>query len=1358
MQRAIKWIVSLLAFTAVLCGGFVFLHGSLPPASINAWLPAGSLTAARSGAATVLLQDGRLLITGGNGAAGPLATTDILDMSTGYAAGPSMNFARANHVAVVLQDGRVLVAGGTGADGRPASTAEIFDPAANTWSGTGPLMVPRSGATATLLQDGRVLIAGGVGTGGPTNTLEIYDPAAGTFNTAAGVLSSARENHAAALLPDGRVLILGGWDGTTTTPQGGGAGVPNVLASTDIFDPATNAVTPGPAMTVARMNFTATTALDGSVVAIGGTDGQNDLASIDVLAAGAGAFALSGASLTTARQGHQAFLLPHNGNILVVGGTSGGTAVSAVELYTPWLAATSVTGPMVSARSSATGSPLFQTVLNAPVGIDGALLMAGGLDASSPPMTLSSAEVYGFATIKTDQSDYPPGTSVTITGSGWLPNETVQMTLVEVPDLDGDSPISLTAVADANGNITNTSFSTNIDDANIHFTLTAVGGVSQAQTNFTDSTGFNAPIVEAQSPAGVAAGFSATFPVILNFTGSGTCTAGLSITSGLPSGATYGFVPASGTGTSSAASINSTLTINVAGGTAAGSYTFTVRALGSAGDCTGTSKTTNAALIVSGTAASLTVTGFPSPIAAGTPGSFLVTILDASGHVAAGYTGTVSFTSSDGAASLPGDYTFTGAGAGKDNGTHTFSATLNTVASNQTITATDTGNASITGTQLHINVTAPACTATAVTTNPTNQTVDVGQTATFTAAASGNPTPTVQWQVSTNGGGSFSNIGGATSTTLTVTPTDTTFNGNQYRAVFTNTCSGTQTATTSAATLTVNGRSTSTTVTSLSPTSVALGQGSTVTVTVVDTDASGTKSNPSGTISLGSTGAGTFGTCTLSPSGGDSATCTASYTPSGTISGTTRTDTITASFTATDNVHQNSSDTTGKPLTVTKRSTSTTVTSLSLGTVVVAQSTTVTVTVVDTDSGTASDPAGTVSLASTGAGSFGTCTLGPSGTTGTVTCTASYTPSSAAVSPQTITASFTATDNVHKDSADSTGKSLTVNRRSTSTAVSFGASTVVTGQTTSVTVTVTDTEGAGTKQFPTGTINLSSTEGTDVFTNTPCALGNTATIGVSSCTVNIKPVHVATSPHTITASFSQTDVHLASSGHSDLTVNKDATTTAVTSSANPITLGQSVSFTATVTANAPGSGTPTGSVQFYIDGSAFGSPVALSGGSATSGSTTTLTAGPHNITAVYSGDDDFFGSNNNSSPFVENVDYNFSGLLDPYAPPGVRGYKVNSAIPLKWQYADINNTVVNSSNASPVVLIYPAAGCGDTSTGDVLAIVASGNSGYQYDTTTNTWQFNWKTGGPIGAGCYVINIKSDLTGQTNGPFPIQLVR
>ncbi len=80
----------------------------------------------------------------------------------------------------------------------------------------------------------------------------------------------------------------------------------------------------------------------------------------------------------------------------------------------------------------------------------------------------------------------------------------------------------------------------------------------------------------------------------------------------------------------------------------------------------------------------------PASATAGTPSSFTVTALDALDNTATGYTGTVHFTSTDGAATLPADSTLT-------NGVGTFPVTLRTAGS-QTITATDTVTSSISGT------------------------------------------------------------------------------------------------------------------------------------------------------------------------------------------------------------------------------------------------------------------------------------------------------------------------------------------------------------------------------------------------------------------------------------------------------------------------------------------------------------------------------------------------------------------------------------------------------------------------------------------------------------------------------------
>jgi hypothetical protein len=75
-----------------------------------------------------------------------------------------------------------------------------------------------------------------------------------------------------------------------------------------------------------------------------------------------------------------------------------------------------------------------------------------------------------------------------------------------------------------------------------------------------------------------------------------------------------------------------------------------------------------------------------------TPFPFVVLARDVYGNRAAGYTGTVAFSSSDPLAVLPDPYTF----LGSDQGAHVFTATLNTAGS-QTLTATDTSNSSITG-------------------------------------------------------------------------------------------------------------------------------------------------------------------------------------------------------------------------------------------------------------------------------------------------------------------------------------------------------------------------------------------------------------------------------------------------------------------------------------------------------------------------------------------------------------------------------------------------------------------------------------------------------------------------------------
>jgi hypothetical protein len=145
-------------------------------------------------------------------------------------------------------------------------------------------------------------------------------------------------------------------------------------------------------------------------------------------------------------------------------------------------------------------------------------------------------------------------------------------------------------------------------------------------------------------------------------------------------------------------------------------YTFTAADLGThsfsvtltkAGSQTVTA-TDTASSTVTGTRGAVTVTpaaathfkiSAPASVTHGVAFTFTVTALDPYGNVATGYLGTVAFTSSDGKANLPANYTFTAS----DVGVATFTATFNSVGV-QSLTATDTKTKSITGTDGSIQV------------------------------------------------------------------------------------------------------------------------------------------------------------------------------------------------------------------------------------------------------------------------------------------------------------------------------------------------------------------------------------------------------------------------------------------------------------------------------------------------------------------------------------------------------------------------------------------------------------------------------------------------------------------------------
>ena len=214
--------------------------------------------------------------------------------------------------------------------------------------------------------------------------------------------------------------------------------------------------------------------------------------------------------------------------------------------------------------------------------------------------------------------------------------------------------------------------------------------------------------------------------------------------------------------------------------------------------------------------------------------------------------------------------------------------------------------------------------------------------------------------------------------------------------------------------------------------------------------------------------------------------------------------------------------------------------------------------------------------------------------------------------------------------ADSTSTSPTftqeVDKAATTTAVTSDIPVSVFGQGVTFTATVSATApGAGT---PSGTVDFK--EGSTVLCSTAALSGGQATCGpISSLSVGT---------HHITAFYSGgSDFTASDNTGADWSqeVDKADTTTAVTSDIHPSVFGQGVTFTTTVSAAAPGAGTPGGSVQFKVDGTPAGSPVALSGGHASSTLIADLSVGDHAITAVYSGGPSFTGST--SDAFTQTV-------------------------------------------------------------------------------------------------------------------------
>lgn len=254
----------------------------------------------------------------------------------------------------------------------PHAAAQTLEPLA-------PMSTARAVHQAIALPGrGAVLIVGGCAGDGCSPVLasaELFDPA--TRRTAAvGAMAVPRVSHGAAPLPDGRILVVGGWDGRADT------------AAAELFDPATRKFASTGALRVARQHPVARALRDGRVlVAGGGPQSGAPLASSELYDPALGRFE-PGPTMTEPRTRHAAATLA-DGRVLIVGGLRARhQATASAELFDPKTGRFSAVGPMLGARYKHAAVTLR----------DGRVLVVGGSSGRDEHGLLATTEFFDPAT------------------------------------------------------------------------------------------------------------------------------------------------------------------------------------------------------------------------------------------------------------------------------------------------------------------------------------------------------------------------------------------------------------------------------------------------------------------------------------------------------------------------------------------------------------------------------------------------------------------------------------------------------------------------------------------------------------------------------------------------------------------------------------------------------------------------------------------------------------------------------------------------------------------------------------------------------------------------------------------------
>jgi hypothetical protein len=258
----------------------------------NKFVPVGRMVAKRSFHHGILLPNGEVALLSGSTARKYHSTVENYNPETGqFRLTGKLLGSRLYATATLLQNGKILITGGQGTVNGGYSNcqahAELYDPITETSHLVGNMHQCRVAHQATVLQNGKVLITGGELRANSDKELrqmwkdkveftyastELFDPQTETFTPAAN-MNDRRDGHQATLLQDGNVLVTGG-EGSPKA-IGGGTKVQNILDSAELYLAKENRFVQLPKMIYPRSDHHALLLSNGNVVLIGGqTTGQ----------------------------------------------------------------------------------------------------------------------------------------------------------------------------------------------------------------------------------------------------------------------------------------------------------------------------------------------------------------------------------------------------------------------------------------------------------------------------------------------------------------------------------------------------------------------------------------------------------------------------------------------------------------------------------------------------------------------------------------------------------------------------------------------------------------------------------------------------------------------------------------------------------------------------------------------------------------------------------------------------------------------------------------------------------------------------------------------------------------------------